>query len=138
MSSLQAIRIIPTTEELNILREKLNSINDIKYEIPENKILNSRNINNKLSSPIKESIGILVGNSLKEKNIEDLKNKSKEEIINQYKNTINDLKNIISNNAYKIDNYDNILCENNELKNELSLINKNYNNEISENYLMNS
>ena len=83
MSSLQTIRIIPTTEELNILREKLNSINDIKYEIPENKILNSRNINNKLSSPIKESIGILVGNSLKEKNIEDLKNKSKEEIINQ-------------------------------------------------------
>ena len=138
MSSLQTIRIIPTTEELNILREKLNSINDIKYEIPENKILNSRNINNKLSSQIKESIGILVGNSLKEKNIEDLKNKSKEEIINQYKNTINDLKNIISNNAYKIDNYDNILCENNELKNELSLINKNYNNEISENYLMNS
>ncbi len=138
MSSLQTIRIVPTTEELNILREKLNSINDIKYEIPQNKILNSRNINNKLSSPIKESIGILVGNSLKEKNIEDLKNKSKEEIINQYKNTINDLKNIISNNAYKIDNYDNILCENNELKNELSLINKNYNNEISENYLMNS
>ena len=30
------------------------------------------------------------------------------------------------------------MCENNELKNELSLINKNYNNEISENYLMNS
>ncbi len=137
--SLKTIRIVPTTEELNILREKLNAISDLEFENPHNNFLSNRNLINKLPS-INETIGKIIGNCL-EINNEELKNKSKEEIINQLTQIINNLKNVISNNTYKIDNYDNILYENNELKNEINLINQNYqnlNNEISENYLMNS
>ena len=137
--SFKTIRIIPTTEELNILREKLNSISDLEFENPQNNFLSNKNLIKKLPS-INETIGNIIGNYL-EINNEELKNKSKEEIINQLTQIINNLKNVISNNSYKIDNYDNILYENNELKNELNLINQNYhnmNNEISENYLMNS
>ena len=137
--SLKTIRIVPTTEELNILREKLNSISDLEFENPQNNFLSNKNLTTKLPS-INETIGKIIGNCL-ENNNEELKNKSKEEIINQLTQTINNLKNVISNNTYKIDNYDNLLYENNELKNELNLINQNYhnmNNEISENYLMNS
>ena len=137
--SLKTIRIVPTTEELNILREKLNSISDLEFENPQNNFLSNKNLIKKLPS-INETIGNIIGNYL-EINNEELKNKSKEEIINQLTQTINNLKNVISNNTYKIDNYDNLLYENNELKNELNLINQNYhnmNNEISENYLMNS
>ena len=137
--SFKTIRIIPTTEELNILREKLNSISDLEFENPQNNFLSNKNLIKKLPS-INETIGNIIGNYL-EINNEELKNKSKEEIINQLTQIINNLKNVISNNSYKIDNYDNILYENNELKNELNLINQNYNNmnnEISDNYLMNS
>ena len=137
--SFKTIRIIPTTEELNILREKLNSISDLEFENPQNNFLSNKNLIKKLPS-INETIGNIIGNYL-EINNEELKNKSKEEIINQLTQIINNLKNVISNNSYKIDNYDNILYENNELKNELNLMNQNYNNmnnEISENYLMNS
>ena len=101
--------------------------------------MSNKNLIKKLPS-INETIGNIIGNYL-EINNEELKNKSKEEIINQLTQIINNLKNVISNNSYKIDNYDNILYENNELKNELNLINQNYNNmnnEISDNYLMNS
>ena len=137
--SFKTIRIITTTEELNILREKLNSISDLEFENPQNNFLSNKNLIKKLPS-INETIGNIIGNYL-EINNEELKNKSKEEIINQLTQIINNLKNVISNNSYKIDNYDNILYENNELKNELNLINQNYNNmnnEISDNYLMNS
>ena len=137
--SFKTIRIIPTTEELNIVREKLNSISDLEFENPQNNFLSNKNLIKKLPS-INETIGNIIGNYL-EINNEELKNKSKEEIINQLTQIINNLKNVISNNSYKIDNYDNILYENNELKNELNLMNQNYNNmnnEISENYLMNS
>ena len=137
--SFKTIRIIPTTEELNILREKLNSISDLEFENPQNNFLSNKNLIKKLPS-INETIGNIIGNYL-EINNEELKNKSKEEIINQLTQIINNLKNVISNNSYKIDNYDNILYENNELKNELNLMNQNYNNmnnEISDNYLMNS
>ena len=50
--SFKTIRIIPTTEELNILREKLNSISDLEFENPQNNFLSNKNLNKKLLKKI--------------------------------------------------------------------------------------
>ena len=100
--SLEKKLIYPTSEEIDLIRKKFNSIVDIPYiKEKDNDIF--LNINNYSSSP-----------------------KNNQEIIENLNKKIEELENALNRNSYKINNYDNLLNENRELNNIIRKNNSNY------------
>ena len=100
--SLEKKLIYPTSEEIDLIRKKFNSIVDIPYiKEKDNDIF--LNIKNYSSSP-----------------------KNNQEIIENLNKKIEELENALNRNSYKINNYDNLLNENRELNNIIRKNNSNY------------
>ena len=100
--SLEKKLIYPTSEEIDLIRKKFNSIVDIPYIKEKDKDI-FLNIKNYSSSP-----------------------KNNQEIIENLNKKIEELENALNRNSYKINNYDNLLNENRELNNIIRKNNSNY------------
>ena len=98
--------VCPTKEEIDLIRKKLNSIVDIPY-LKENNMMNNKDMN--YAFP---------------KNL----NSNNKETINQLNQKIYELQNALNSNAYKINNYDNLLNENKELNFLVNKLKKNNSN----------
>ena len=100
-------RIKPTEEELKILRDKLNSIADIPVE------------NKKLSKqPLGEK------QNKKDLLINEKENSNKDIVISQLTKKVSDLQDALPKNSFKISNYDTLINENNDLKEQIEKFNK--------------
>ena len=100
--SLEKKLIYPTSEEIDLIRKKFNSIVDIPYIKEKDKDI-FLNIKNYSSSP-----------------------KNNQETIENLNKKIEELENALNRNSYKINNYDNLLNENRELNNIIRKNNSNY------------
>ena len=111
--SLDRKLIYPTSEEIDLIRKKFNSIVDIPYIKEKDKDI-FLNIKNYSSSP-----------------------KNNQEIIENLNKKIEELENALNRNSYKINNYDNLLNENRELNNIIRKNNSNYKISNNSNYEIN-
>ena len=124
MSSIQHhTKIIPTKEELKLLREKFDSIKDIPIATIQSHSIQHQTKTFSQETPTANSINVY-GSYKKDANV----------IINQLNQKVNELQSILSKNSYKINNYDKINQENIELKqkynkkNTISITSNNNNN----------
>ena len=106
--SLEQNLILPTLEEIDLIRKKFNSIIDIPY-LKDSKYINKNNPQN-----------FYINKSLTKKN------NNQEETIEKLNKKIDELQTTLNINSYKINNYDNIMSKNKELNNIIiKLKNKN-------------
>ena len=106
--SLEQNLIVPTLEEIDLIRKKFNSIIDIPY-LKDSKYINKNNPQN-----------FYINKSLTKKN------NNQEETIEKLNKKIDELQTTLNINSYKINNYDNIMSKNKELNNIIiKLKNKN-------------
>ena len=117
--SLEKIFVCPTFEEIDLIRQKLNSIVDISY-----------------SEEIKSKNNLLF-NETKNKIYSFPKAQNKNEIIDQLNQKIFELEKTLNTNSYKINNYDNLLNENKELNYLISKLKQSYSNDNINNNLSN-
>jgi len=111
--------VVPTKEEIDLIRKKLNSIVDIPY-LKQNNMMNNNNLlfnNTDINYTLPKSL-----------------NSNNKEIIEQLNQKIYELQNALNSNAYKINNYDNLLNENKELNFLVNKLKKsNSNNRLNNN-----
>ena len=117
--SLEKIFVCPTFEEIDLIRQKLNSIVDIPYR-----------------EEIKSKNNLLF-NETKNKIYSFPKAQNKNEIIDQLNQKIFELEKTLNTNSYKINNYDNLLNENKELNYLISKLKQSYSNDNINNNLSN-
>jgi len=119
MMSFEKQLIVPTKEEIDLIRKKLNSIVDIPY-LKQNNMMNNNNLlfnNTDINYTLPKSL-----------------NSNNKEIIEQLNQKIYELQNALNSNAYKINNYDNLLNENKELNFLVNKLKKsNSNNRLNNN-----